>query len=129
MLDIISMTELFLKHAANRNKVISDNVARSGIPGAKAYDLESFDKFLSRADRTPFSMILTQSSHISGRRKGGGSKKILVDTSEIQPNGSNIVVEDEVHKLKNNQNKFNSATRMYNKTHELMSSALGRTGG
>lgn len=126
-----------MKHLAERQRVIAQNIANSETPGFKAREVEAPD----------FGALLSQTGGGSGVRIGKPSvtltsgmaalgarapiaNHIVLDKniSETKPDGNNVTLEDQLLKMGQLQADFTAMTNLYRKQQSLLKSALGRGG-
>lgn len=126
-----------MKHLAERQRVIAQNIANSETPGFKAREVEAPD----------FSALLAQTGSGSGVRIGKPSvtitsgmaalgarapsvNHVIMDKNitETKPDGNNVTLEDQLLKMGQLQADFAALTNLYRKQQSLLKSALGRGG-
>jgi flagellar basal-body rod protein FlgB len=127
-----------MKHLAERQRVIAQNIANSETPGFKAREVESPDFSDLLAQQNVGNGIRTARPHIqisSGMAALGAhapqNGHIIADrdVSETKPDGNNVTLEDQVLKMGQIQADFATMTNLYRKQLGLLKAALGRGGG
>jgi flagellar basal-body rod protein FlgB len=127
-----------MKHLAERQRVIAQNIANSETPGFKAREVESPDFSDLLAQQNVGNGIHTARPHIqisSGMAALGAhapqTGHIIADrdVSETKPDGNNVTLEDQVLKMGQIQADFATMTNLYRKQLGLLKAALGRGGG
>ena len=136
---ILGGIEREMRHLAERQRVIAQNIANSETPGYKAKDVAApnFADLLAQQDVGGAPRIarprvtLTAGMAALGARQPlvGGSVMLDQDTSETKPDGNNVTLEDQLLKMGQVQADFAAMTSLYRKQHALLKTALGRGGG
>lgn len=92
-------------HAADRQAVVTQNIAHANTPGYKARDIASFaDVFLGRET----------------------SAERLDKTAAVKPNGNSVSLEDQVLNLTQTRGQHEMAIGLFERTVTLYQTALGR---
>lgn len=128
-----------MKHLAERQRVIAQNIANSETPAYKAREVEApdFGDLLASQNlggRTPHvgrpSVQITGAMAALGARPTTAGHLILDrDVSETKPDGNNVTLEDQLLKMGQVQADFTAMTNLYRKQQALLKTALGRGGG
>ncbi|SEI78299.1 flagellar basal-body rod protein FlgB [Sphingomonas sp. OV641] len=126
-----------MKHLAERQRVIAQNIANSETPGFKAREVEAPD-FGALLQQTGCSsgvrigrptVSITGGMAALGARSPAGSHVIMdKDVSETKPDGNNVTLEDQLLKMGQLQADFAAMTNLYRKQQGLLKAALGRSG-
>ncbi|NYD92113.1 flagellar biosynthesis protein FlgB [Sphingomonas melonis] len=121
-----------MKHLAERQRVVAQNIANSETPAFRAQDVEAPD----------FSSLLTHKGvpHVARPRVSattgmvalgvpattGG--QIIADSNvtETKPDGNNVTLEDQLLKMGQIQADFQTMTDLYRKQMGLIQMAIGR---
>jgi flagellar basal-body rod protein FlgB len=99
-----------LQWLANRQKVVSENIASADIAGYRAKDVESFASYLTRAtDRLPEAVVI----------------EAKVSWGEDM-SGNNIVLEEQMMEANSTSGQFKIAANLYRKAHEMLYAVAGR---
>lgn len=99
-----------LQWLANRQKVVSENIASADIAGYRAKDVESFASYLTRAaDRLPEAAVI----------------EAKVSWGEDM-SGNNIVLEEQMMEANSTSGQFKIAANLYRKAHEMLYAVAGR---
>ncbi|CAA9514656.1 MAG: Flagellar basal-body rod protein FlgB [uncultured Sphingomonadaceae bacterium] len=124
-----------MKHLAERQRVIAQNLANSDTPGYKAREVEApnFGALLgqtSGAARVARPRVqLTGGMAALGARPPQNAHTILDrDVSETKPDGNNVTLEDQLLKMGQVQADFAAMTNLYRKQQALLRTALGKGG-
>lgn len=126
-----------MKHLAERQRVIAQNIANSETPGFKAREVEApdFSALLAKTGSSGGvrigkpSVTITSGMAALGARAPSMNHVILdKDISETKPDGNNVTIEDQLLKMGQLQADFTAMTNLYRKQQALLKSALGRGG-
>ncbi len=128
-----------MKHLAERQRVIAQNIANSETVGFKAREVTApdFADLLAaqgeggrRASIARPRVALTSGMTALGARPPRTGSTIVVDSdvSEIKPDGNSVTLEDQLLKLGKIQADFATMTNLYRKQQGLLKAALGRGG-
>ena len=124
-----------MRHLAERQRVIAQNLANSDTPGYKAREVErpDFADLLgaqgggARVAR-PKVQLTGGMAALGARPPQGGHVLLDPDTSETKPDGNNVTIEDQLLKMGQVQADFAAMTNLYRKQQALMRTALGKGG-
>ncbi|MDF3414820.1 flagellar basal body rod protein [Sulfitobacter sp. M57] len=101
-----------LQWLANRQKVVSENIANADISGARAKDVESFE------------------SYLNGIRAGAPLPEAVVSETEVNwgedMSGNNIALEEQIIEANSTASQFKIAANLYRKAHEMLYTVAGR---
>lgn len=125
-----------MRHLADRQRVISENIANSETPGYKARDVRApdFGAMLNiRSGRTAVArptVAITSGMAALGARGPSIGGNVIRDTdiSETKPDGNNVTLEDQLLRMGQVQADFTAMTSLYRKQMGLIKSAIGRNG-
>lgn len=113
-LPIFKVYGAMAQHAAETQRVSSENIARAAEPGYKAMEVESFDSYMARLQTSPERMSGPPTFAISEAR------------TPVSPNGNSVSMEHEIFKSAEAGGQHNMALSVYAKSMELMKMAIGR---
>ncbi|MCD2317083.1 flagellar basal body protein [Sphingomonas sp. IC-11] len=126
-----------MKHLAERQRVIAQNIANSETPGFKAREVEAPD-FSALLEQTgsssgvrigrPSVTITSGMAALGARAPGAGHIIMDKDVSETKPDGNNVTLEDQLLKMGELQADFAAITNLYRKQQALLKTALGKGG-
>src|SRR5262245_45159234 len=109
-----------LDYLSQRQAVLAQNIANADTPGYKAMDVAApdFKKMLNAA--TParaLQMQITDPRHRAHGAIAAGEFKIdkRAATDELNPDGNNVVIEEEMSKVAENQMEYQKALSLYGK--------------
>lgn len=123
-LKLLHMASAMARHAAERHRILAENIANADTNGYKAKDVE------------PFADAFTRS--MNGIDEGGGGlasndtdrfKWRVVDVSGpglMSPNGNSVSLEDQMMRSVEAQQSHEAATAIYRKTIDILRLTLGR---
>lgn len=126
-----------MKHLAERQRVIAENIANNETPGFKAKTVEKPDfsslvnqyggsRGVPRVAR-PHIALSSGMTALGARPPSGGSHIILdSNTTETKPDGNNVTLEDQLLTMGEVQANFAAMTNLYKKQQGLMKTAIGR---
>ncbi|MBB4616678.1 flagellar basal body protein [Sphingomonas abaci] len=126
-----------MRHLAERQKVVAQNIANSETAGYKAQDVVApdfsslLDVHSGPATIARPQVALTAGMSALGARplRGSGSVIIDHDVSETKPDGNNVTLEDQLLKMGRIQSDFAAMTSLYRKQQGLLRTAIGKSGG
>ena len=135
-LPIFNIMKSKLNFYSERQSLLAENVANADTPGYKAKDVQEpdFKKMLKQfsggsAQKLPSSggaLSRTHAGHLGGM--SGGNGLVHIDrkkTDELNPNGNNVSVEEEMAKVSQNQGDYLKTLNLYAKTVSLLKIAIG----
>lgn len=126
-----------MKHLAERQRVVAQNIANSETPGFKAQEVAApdFSALLAQQGSAGRAAVARPQVEITGamaalgaRRPRGGSTTLDHDVTETKPDGNNVTLEDQLLKMGQIQADFAAMTNLYRKQQALLKTAIGRSG-
>jgi len=128
-----------MKHLADRQRIIAQNIANSETAGYKAREVTTpdFADLLAqhggaggRARIARPQVAITSGMAALGARpmRHGGNVVIDTDISETKPDGNSVTLEDQLLKMGKVQADFAAMTNLYRKQQGLLKTALSRGG-
>jgi len=121
-----------MKHLAERQRVIAQNIANSETPGFKARDVAApnFASLLPTEGGKPAvarpRITLTSGMSALGAHAPMANGIMLDrDTAETKPDGNNVTLEDQLLKMGQIQADFATMTGIYRKQMGLLKTAIG----
>ncbi|MCC6006189.1 MAG: flagellar basal body rod protein FlgB [Rhodobacteraceae bacterium] len=119
-IETMRMAQAMASHAARRQVLVSDNIARADIPGARARDLPAFaDSYrLARIGERPTPGAAPGSAAPPPRpvERGG----------PLSPSGGNVSLEREMFALADVKSQHDMALTVWKKSLDLLRLSLGR---
>lgn len=130
---ILNLAKGRMKHSAQQQSVVADNIARSDLPGAKPSYVKDFN-FKSYLSHSTSGAALqpsqTNPAHLSGTRPPTGAFRVQEskDAYEVAPDGNAIVLEEQLLKAGEARREHNNATVMYKRFTGFLRQAVGSGG-
>ena len=113
-LPVFQIYAAMARHAAESQRVSTENIARASEPGYKAKQVESFTDFIQRAQPNNGGMALP------------ASFKTQEADSPAAPNGNTVNLEAEIFKSAEAGAQHEMALSVYTKSLDLLRTAIGR---
>lgn len=124
-----------MKHLAERQRVIAQNLANSDTAGYKAREVEAPD-FGALLGAQGAARVARPRVQITGGMAALGARPPQLshvildrDVSETKPDGNNVTLEDQLLKMGQVQADFAAMTNLYRKQQAMLRTALGKGGG
>jgi flagellar basal-body rod protein FlgB len=134
-ISLFSIMKSKMSTLTERQSVLAQNIANADTPGYKAMDVEepNFKQSLHNAHsnsaqslHSPLQMTATNARHISGGAATSGYMIVKAKTTnEVNPNGNNVVITEEMAKMASNQSEYQKVLNLYSKSVSMFKSALG----
>lgn len=118
---ILSLASGRASHAAERQKVVAENIANADTPGYRARDIPDFS-----IARTKAPMKATRASHFHGGGHGAAVRAHIVASEIESPNGNTVSLEEEMIRATQAEGSHNLALTIYAKSLDLLKLGLGR---
>ena len=129
---LLAGIRLQMKHLAERQRVISGNIANADTPGFKAKEVAAPD-FGSLLGGGGPGKVARPRVEITGRMAALGARAPVAsgiqldrNISETKPDGNNVTLEDQLLKMGQVQADFAAMTNLYRKQQALLKTALGK---
>lgn len=108
-----------------RQRIIAQNIANANTPGYKTRDIKvDFSDVLNQTTGKT-QLKRTDPMHLGGTTSGiYGVREI--ENMAVKPNGNNVVLEDELLKLQENNQSFQTTAELYKKMSGMLRSAIGQ---
>ena len=119
-----------LNYISERQAVLAQNVANADTPGYKAMDIPMPDfKKMAGIGSGNMKMTITNPGHIAqgAGASGNFAPEKRKSTYELNPNGNNVVIEEEMSKIAANQAEYQKALNLYGKWISMFKTAVGST--
>ena len=119
--------------AAQRQKVLSQNIANADSPGYRPKDLKqiNFKDVLRGTAAAPVTVARTNPTHLQGtipeqeHFRARGQHK----TFEESPDGNQVVVEEQMQKVGDTRSEYNTAVTLMTAHMKMLSIAIKGNGG
>ena len=136
-LGMFQMMKARMAYFSQKQALLAQNVANADTPGYRAKDLEKPDFKKLAAQLGAGDMPTLRMAQSSGGHSllGAGSTSIAFNqinrktTDELNPDGNNVSIEEEMAKVAENQQEYQKAISLYSKTVSLLNTAIGRPTG
>lgn len=129
---LFSAMKTKLGYLSERQAVLAQNIANADTPEYQARDVKNpdFKQSLSRSS-SQLAMVTTNKKHMTGGAVGASSSQVIKrdSTYERNPNGNNVVIEEEMAKVAENQAEYQKVINVYRKSVDMFKTAIGKTGG
>lgn len=96
-----------LQWVADRQRTISENIANADVSGYRAKEVENFDDYLERANK---SEGLTKATVLESKNSWGDGLA-----------GNNVVLEEQLLDASSANGQYRMATSLYRKAYEMVS--------
>ena len=126
-----------MKHLAERQRVLAQNIANSETPGYKSREVEApdFGDLLAQQGEAGVPHIARPQVQITSGMAALGAAPVEAgdvvfdkDISETKPDGNNVTLEDQLLRMSQVQADFTAMTNLYRKQQSLLKTALGKGG-
>lgn len=121
-LSVMDQMKMRMHWLQTRQKVLSENVANSDLPGFKPKDLRP----MAAPGESKVGLDRTASNHIGGIDSDGMTSVKGAQRFETVPSGNAVTLEDEMTKLADTQMDYQTVTALYTKSLSLLKAAVGR---
>jgi len=124
-----------MKHLAERQRVLAQNIANSETPGYKSREVEApnFNDLLAQQGQPGVPSVARPRVQITSGMAALGATPIQAsnivmdrDIAETKPDGNNVTLEDQLLRMSKVQADFTTMTNLYRKQQSLLKTALGR---
>ena len=113
-LPVFQIYSAMARHAAESQRVSTQNIARASEPGYKAQKVENFEDFMQRAQHTSSGLSLPSTF------------KTMDAEGPASPNGNSVNLEKEIFNSAQATASHEMAITVYKKSVDLMKMAIGR---
>jgi flagellar basal-body rod protein FlgB len=130
-LSLFRMARQKMGWSGQRQVVLSQNIANGNTPNYRARDLEALDFNARVKSASQVNMAKTAGSHLQGTsvkptyRIEDESRR---DLYEINPDGNQVVLEEQMMKVADNQAQFQLASNIYRKNLQMFRMAVSSSG-
>ncbi len=125
-----------LGYLAEKQSVLAQNVANVDTPDYRAKDVKEpdFRKLAQSMTQSPaqkLPMTMTSAKHMTMPAQHSATFEIedRENTYEQNPDGNNVVIEEEMMKAAETQTEYVKVLNLYRKTVDMFKTAIGRPGG
>lgn len=120
--DLMNLAFASARHAAQRQELISRNMANADTPRYRAQDLEEFSSSYQASGFTP---VATHRSHFLGSGDQPAFQPQLAGGSR-SPNGNDVSLETEMVRGVDARRQHDAAMAIYKASLDILRSSLGR---
>jgi flagellar basal-body rod protein FlgB len=126
-LPLIEMLKTRMHFHQARQKVLAENVANADTPGFSPRDVKEpvFDR-RGRAAGGTLGVARTDPAHLATSAARPGIAERQAARFEIRPSGNAVNLENEMLKVAQNQSDYQLAASLYQKSMQLLKTAIGR---
>ncbi|MCL5778908.1 FlgB family protein [Limibaculum sp. FT325] len=121
-LAVLELASSMARHAAQRHKLIAENMANADTPGYRARDLNSFSKVVNDT----FTPRATRAGHTVFAGLAVRPAEAIEPDLPAEPNGNTVNIEDQTLRAVEAQGQHRLALTVYEKTLDLLRLGLGR---
>lgn len=127
---LFKMAQLRMEWAAQRHRVISQNVSNLNTPDYRPQDIKPLD-FKAMANRAagvePVRVAMTNPAHQPGTIDPGARINSRPDrrTFETSLDGNTVVLEEQMHKMGQTRSRHNLAVSLFQRNLAILKTALG----
>jgi flagellar basal-body rod protein FlgB len=126
---LIAMLKTRLHWHQTRQKLLAQNVANADTPGFQPKDLRAPSFTPTGAPATAgLSASRTAAGHMTLAPGRSGEVEIHARRFETTPSGNAVSLEDEMMKVSQNQSDYQLAASLYQKSLQMLRTAVGRGG-
>jgi flagellar basal-body rod protein FlgB len=125
-----------LSYMSEQQSVLAQNVANADTPGYKAMDVAEPDfkamlKSGGSGAAQKLQLVATNEKHMGGGAGAASMFKAMQrpNTDELNPDGNNVAIEEEMAKVGANQAEYQKVLNLYSKTISLFKIAIGNPNG
>jgi flagellar basal-body rod protein FlgB len=131
-LKIFKMATTKMDWAAQRQKVLAQNVSNADTPDYKPKDLKALNfKNVLRDEIAPVAVARTNPGHLKGTipEQDPFRSRTLMKSFEESPDGNEVVLEEQMQKVGDTKGEYNTAVQLMQSNLKMLKMALGKGGG
>ena len=132
-LKLFKMAMTRMDWAAQRQKVLSQNIANADTPNYRPRDVKeiNFKDVLRGAAAPPVHVARTNAGHLKGTipEQDPFRAKAVAKTFEESPDGNQVVIEEQMQKVGDTRSEYNTAVTLMTAHMKMLSIALKGNGG
>lgn len=128
-LRLFNMAMTKMNWAAQRQKVLTQNVVNADTPDYKSKDLKPLDfKHMLRDEIQPVKVARTNPGHIKGTipEQDTYRTRTLLKSFEASPDGNEVVLEEQMQKVGDTRSEYNTAVQLMQSNLKMLRMALGK---
>jgi len=123
-LEILRMARGLAEYSANRQAVVSQNVANSDTPGYRARDMRAFSEVFETG--AGLDLRETRASHLRPAETDTDAFRLVDAGGQASPNGNTVSLEAEMVRSVEVKRGHDMALAVYRTSLDLMRTSLGR---
>ncbi|MBL8643663.1 MAG: flagellar basal body rod protein FlgB [Rhodospirillaceae bacterium] len=130
-LKLFQMATTKMDWAAQRQKVLSQNVSNADTPDYKPKDLKKLDfKHMLRDEIAPVKVSRTSPMHAKGTipEQDTFRSRTLMKSFEESPDGNEVILEEQMQKVGDTRSEYNTAVQLMQSNLRMLKLALGKGG-
>jgi flagellar basal-body rod protein FlgB len=131
-LKLFKMAMTQMDWAAQRQKVLAQNVSNADTPDYKPKDLKRVDfKNVLRDEIAPVPVARTNPGHLKGTipEQDPFRSRTLMKSFEESPDGNEVILEEQMQKVGDTRTQYNTAVQLMQSNMKMLRMALGKGGG
>ena len=132
-LKLFKMAETRMDWAAQRQKVLSQNIANADTPSYRATDVKPLDfkQVLRGQMAAPVQVSRTDPNHLKGTIPEQESFRNVTQnkTFEESPDGNEVIVEEQMQKVDDTRSAYDAAVTIMQANIKMLSEAVKGSGG
>lgn len=131
-LKLFKMATAKMDWAAQRQKVLAQNVSNADTPDYKPKDLKALNfKNVLRDEIAPVNVARTNPGHLKGTipEQDPYRSRTLMKSFEESPDGNEVVLEEQMQKVGDTKGQYNTAVQLMQSNLRMLKMALGKGGG
>jgi flagellar basal-body rod protein FlgB len=130
-LKLFKMAMTKMDWAAQRQKVLAQNVTNADTPDYKPKDLKKLDfKNVLRDEVAPVKVARTNANHLKGTipEQDPFRSRTLMKSFEESPDGNEVILEEQMQKVGDTRGEYNTAVQLMQSNLKMLKMALGKGG-
>lgn len=130
-LKLFQMAMTKMDWAAQRQKVLSQNVSNADTPDYKPKDLKKLNfKNMLRDEVAPVQVARTNPGHMKGTipEQDPFRSRTLMKSFEESPDGNEVILEEQMQKVGDTRSEYATAVQLMQSNMKMLKMALGKGG-
>ncbi len=130
-LKLFQMALTKMDWAAQRQKLLSQNVVNANTPDYTPRDLKELDFRRELRKAAPVNVARTNPAHSKGTlpTRDTFRNRDVRRNFEAAPDGNQVILEEQMQKVGDTRGQYNMAITLMQKHMKMLKTALGRSGG
>ena len=130
-LKLFQMALTKMDWAAQRQKLLSQNVVNANTPDYAPQDLKEIDFKRELRKVAPVNVVRTDPNHARGTlpERDPFSNREVRRNFEAAPDGNRVILEEQLQKVGDTRSQYNMAVTLMKSHMKMLKIALGRGGG